>query len=132
MGGECAFLGVCFPRHSMERDNLAAAEKKVRDAIASPESDGWKEPVAEKEEEKKPQLGGPAAPKLECKVVEKIIGQTKDKLDLRLAKASIEIDKPAKAVFDLVWDVNGYKVLSSPHNDRTVNNLVALGQPDRL
>ena len=117
----------------MERDLLSTAEKKLRDAIASPESDGWKEPVAEKEEEKKPQLGGPSAPKLECKVVEKVIGQTKEKIDLRLARASIDIDKPAKAVFDLIWDVNGYKVrLSRAHARFTLNSILALGRSYRF
>jgi len=93
----------------MERDQLQVAEKRIREAIASPVSDGWKEPVAEKEEEKKPQLGGPTLPKLECRVCEKVIGQTKDKTDLRLGKATIEVDKPPKAVFELLWDVNGYR-----------------------
>lgn len=94
----------------MERDQLQAAEQKVRAHLASPESDGWKEPVGEKEEKEKPQLGGPSAPKLECRVVEKVIGQNKEKVDLRLARASIDIAKPPKAVFDLIWDINGYKV----------------------
>src|SRR6185312_10310378 len=91
------------PTRRMEA--LQFAENKVREAIASPLSDGWKEPEAEKEEEKKPKLGGPTAAALETKVYEKIIGQSKEKLDLRLAKASIEIEKPAKHVFDIIWDV---------------------------
>ena len=65
--------------------------------------------------------------------MEKVIGQTKEKIDLRLARASIDIDKPAKAVFDLIWDVNGYKVrLSRAHARFTLNSILALGRSYRF
>lgn len=37
-------------------------------------------------------------------------GKNKDNVDLRLGKASLEVDAPAKVILDVVWNLDNHRV----------------------